>query len=122
MDAIEKAVSAKRVTINIPVPNAAEASRLLCSLLSAQVLVSDGTRYALLDIEGTRVAFVAEAEDITEGRPALAVELEDGTARTALDNAVRAQGLVPQYGRHSASRFVVARLPGAADLIYYTPK
>lgn len=121
MNEDRSATVANKVTINIPVEDAAEASRLLSSVISAEVLVEDGPRYVLLNVSGTRVAFVAGPEDITRGRPALAVEVADVDVN-AVAEAAAAHRLASHRGRHSSDRFVVIDLPAGADLIYYTRK
>ena len=106
-----------KVTINVPVADAEEATRVLSQLVECEVVIEDGSRYALLTLGGVRIAFVSGQEDIAGGDVALALEVADAAAVTS---SAEAAGIPTHRAEHASSRtFHVARMPGAAALVYY---
>jgi len=108
---------AKKVTINIPVADAVESTRLLSALFDCEVVIDDGAQYALLNLGGVRVAFVSGQDDIANGRAVLAVETDEPAAVTKAAASVD----LPTYeADHPSSRtFFVTRMPGAMDVVFY---
>ena len=107
----------EKITINIPVPDAADAYKQLAGLVACEALIEDGSRYVLFSIAGTRIAFVSGPEDLTQGRVALALQVRD-TALVA--RAVKSIGLEAKVAEHpSPVSFKVVGLNGSADLLYY---
>lgn len=100
-----------------PVPDAAEAYKQLASLVDCEAVIEDGSRYVLFTIAGTRLAFVSGPEDLTQGRVALALQVDD-TAVVA--RAAESNGLETKAAEHpSRAAFNVIGLEGSADLLYY---
>ena len=107
----------EKITINIPVPDAAEAYSQLANLIDCKAVINDGSRYVLFTIGGTRIAFVSGSEDLTQGRVALALEVHD-TVDVA--QAVETNCLDAKVAEHPSSvSFNVVSLNGSADLLYY---
>lgn len=107
----------EKITINIPVPDAADAYKQLASLVDCEALIEDGSRYVLFTIAGTRLAFVSGSEDLTQGRVALALQVQDAAL---VAQAAESNGLESKVAEHpSPVSFNMVGLQGSADLLYY---
>lgn len=110
-------VNVEKITINIPVPDAAKAYEQLANLVECKALIEDGSRYVLLTIANMRLAFVSGTEDLTQGRVALALQVDDAAS---VEQSARSAGLEPKFAEHpSPVRFNTVGLNGAADLLFY---
>lgn len=104
--------------ILVPVADMDDAIAFYTGQLGFALKFRDGSRYAALDTGATTLALVAEQEDVTSGRPGIAIEVADVEETTRTMVAAGAPLiLAPQIGPHEC-RSVVEGAGGLPVVLY----